>query len=341
MTCAEFAQSANRCNVIMSDKGICGIASINAHIDKIAQAVQSGAAGAQSRLAASWFRSVVKHGLDPGQQRAPEYLSAKDISRRRQALGRVAVIAEPKLDQLFSLVGSSGCCVVLTDSQGVIVDHRFKDADMQVFHDWGLGAGADWSEAAQGTNGIGTCLTERREVVIHRDQHFMASNIAMSCIDAPVYGAEGEIVAALDVSSARADQTETMNGMISELVRQAARSIEADNFQDKYRDVRVLVVNDPSGGVSRLATNADDIVIGATRAARRAFDLQTEGALKPVPLGDLIGRDNTSKGFERAQSAAVMRALVRADHNVSLAARELGVSRATLYRRMKRLGISG
>ena len=201
------------------------MASASSHSDKIARAVQSGTAGAQSRLAASWFRSMVKHGLDPARSRAPEYLAAKDIHERKEAMGRVAAIAEPKLDQLFALVGSSGCGVVLTDNQGVIVDHRFEDADMRVFCDWGLGAGADWSEAAQGTNGIGTCLTERREVVIHRDQHFMASNIAMSCIDAPLYGAEGEIVAALDVSSARADQTKTMNGMISELVRQAARSI--------------------------------------------------------------------------------------------------------------------
>ncbi|MEM8980616.1 MAG: GAF domain-containing protein [Pseudomonadota bacterium] len=282
---------------------------------------------------------MVKHGLDPACERTPDYLSAQDVERRKQALGRVAVIAEPKLDQLFALVGSSGCGVVLTDNQGVVVDHRFTEADMQVFHNWGLAAGSDWSEAAQGTNGIGTCLTERREVIIHRDQHFKACNIAMSCIDAPVYGAEGEIVAALDVSSARADQTATMNGMISELVRQTARSIEANNFQEKFCDARVMILNDPSEGVSLLATNADDIVIGATRAARRAFDLETEGALKPVPLGDLIGRDKGSKGFERAQRAAVMRALVRADQNVSLAARELGVSRATLYRRMKRLGI--
>nr|WP_037294030.1 GAF domain-containing protein [Roseobacter sp. CCS2] len=316
------------------------MASFSAHIDKVAQTVESSAAAARSWLAASWRRSMINHGLDPARQRAAEYLPDADIAQRRQALGRVAAIAQPKLDQLFSLVGSSGCGVVLTDNQGVVIDHRFEDADTHIFQNWGLGAGADWSEAAQGTNGIGTCLTERREVVIHRDQHFMASNIAMSCIDAPVYGAEGEIVAALDVSSARVDQTETMNGMISALVRQAARSIEADNFQDKFSSARVMMINDPSDGVSLLATNSDDIVIGATRAARRAFDLRSEGNLKPVPLGDLIGRDNKSKGFERAQRAAVMRALVRAEQNVSLAARELGVSRATLYRRMKSLRIS-
>lgn len=281
-----------------------------------------------------------KHGLDPGQQRLPDCVSSADIKLRKQAMGRVAEIAKPTLDHLFALVGSSGCGVVLTDKHGVVIDHRFEDADAGVFRDWGLGTGADWSEASQGTNGIGTCLTEGRNVVIHRDEHFMASNIAMSCIDAPVYGAEGDIVAALDVSSARVDQTEAMNGMILELVRQAARSIEARTFQDRFADARVLTLSDSADGASLLATDADDIVIGATRAARRALNLKSEGVLKPVPLGDLIGQDKTTKGFARAQRAAVIRALVRADQNVSVAAKALGVSRATLYRRMKALGIS-
>lgn len=283
---------------------------------------------------------MVKHGLDPGRERLPERLSAHDIMLRKQAMGRVAAIAKPMLDQLFALVGSSGCCVVLTDDKGVVIDHRFKKADAQVFQDWGLGAGADWSEASQGTNGIGTCLTERRNVVIHRDEHFMASNISMSCIDAPVYGAEGEIVAALDVSSARVDQTEAMNGMISELVRQTARNIEARSFHDKFANARVLTLNETSESAVLLATDADDIVIGATRAARRTLNLKATGEMKPVPLGDLIGQEKTTRGFARAQRAAVIRALVRSDQNVSHAAKALGVSRATLYRRMKKLGIS-
>lgn len=283
---------------------------------------------------------MVQHGLDPGQKQRCEYLSANEIAHRQDALGGMASLAKPRLDQLFALVGSSGCGVVLCDKQGVIIDHRYQSADAPVFEGWGLGAGADWSEAAQGTNGIGTCLVERRDVVIHRDQHFMAGNIAMSCIDTPVYGAQGDIVAALDVSSARVDQTEAMNGMIAELVRQAARSIEADHFRSTFASARILVIDDSAEGVSLLAATSDDIVVGATRAARRAFGLPAEGALKTIPVGDLIGQDTTSKGFARGQRAAVMRALVRADHNVSLAARDLGVSRATLYRRMKELKIN-
>ena len=44
-------------------------------------------------------------------------------------------------------------------------------------------------------------------------------------------------------------------------------------------------------------------------------------------------------GFERAERAAVIRALTRTQGNVSAAARNLGIGRATMYRRMKRLGL--
>ena len=80
-------------------------------------------------------------------------------------------------------------------------------------------------------------------------------------------------------------------------------------------------------------------MIGATRGARRAFGLSATGLINPVPATDLFGRSDGLRGFEKAEHAAVIRALTRTGGNVSQAARDLGIGRATLYRRMKRLGI--
>lgn len=281
------------------------------------------------------------HGLDPARPATQEFCAADEIAVRRDAVGRVLKIASPKLDRLFELLGDSGCGIALTDSDGVVIDRRFSDADAPVFAAWGLGLGADWSEAVEGTNGIGTCLAERRPLTIHRNEHFFESNTAMSCIDAPIYGADGEVIAALDVSSARADQTQTINGLIAAMVAQTARSIEADNFREKYANARIVVAgNEDSEGAMLLAIDHDDIVIGATRGARKAFGLEAKGSIAPRPGVDLLGRIGETSGFKKAERAAVVRALVRAEDNVSAAARSLGVSRATLYRRMKRLGIS-
>ena len=308
------------------------------HADYVAQKSQSNSA--TSALAASWRRSLLKHGLDPSDARRPERLTLEELSQRRQAMDPFLRVAGPQLDQLFNLVGLSGCNVLLTDANGVVLDQRVNGADAEQFRDWGLWQGAIWSEAAQGTNGIGTCLAEGRQVTIHRNEHFHTRNTAMSCMDAPIWGPDGLLLAALDVSSARADQTERYNRLISAQVAQTARAIEAVFFRASFPDARIVVADDTPDAAVLLAVDKDDLAIGATRAARRALGLEREGAIRPRPAADLLGRSDDLTGFDKAERAAVARALARTDGNVSAAARALGIGRATLYRRMARLGLT-
>lgn len=308
------------------------------HADIVAE--QSQSRSATSALAASWRRSMMKHGLDPGDAARPERLSAAALADRRMAMERFLHVAAPQLDQLYTIVGLSGCNVLLTDAQGVVLDQRVSDGDAAQFRDWGLWQGADWSEAAQGTNGIGTCLAEGRQITIHREEHFHTRNIGMSCMDAPIWGPDGRLIAALDVSSARADQTERFNRLIAAQVAQTARMIETVFFRASFPDARIVVAQDDTTEAAMLlAVDKDDLAIGATRAARRALGLEREGMIRPRPAADLLGRHDPSDALDRAERAAVTRALARADGNISAAARALGVGRATLYRRMARLGL--
>jgi transcriptional regulator of acetoin/glycerol metabolism len=172
-------------------------------------------------------------------------------------------VATARLDHLFGLVGASGCGVLLTDCDGVILDQRCKGSDLTAFREWGLWPGANWSEASEGTNGIGTCLTEKRTVTIHRDEHFFARNTGMSCMDAPVFGADGGIIAALDVSSARVDQTEGFNRLISAMVAQTARSIETDYFRATFPKSRIVVAHTDDSDVGTFGC-------GCRRSCRRS-----------------------------------------------------------------------
>jgi transcriptional regulator of acetoin/glycerol metabolism len=249
-------------------------------------------------------------------------------------------VATAQLDQLYNLVGASGCTVVLTDTDGVILDQRCSDADAPYFASWGLRTGANWSERREGTNGIGTCLVEERHVIVHRDQHFMSKNTAMSCIDSPIYGADGGLIGALDVSSARADQTEAFNKLISATVAQTARQIEAENFRTTFADKRVVMAGDTQLNQNALlAVNGDDVIVGATRSARKLFGWDLSGDIAPVAATDLFVGEGTHQGLERGEKAALVKAITRAGGNMSEAAKALGIGRATLYRRMKRLGV--
>lgn len=310
------------------------------HADRVLEATRSASAAARSQIAASWHRSVQKHGLDPNNRRAPDKIEHAALRERLEVYEKFMMVAAPRLDALYLLVGQSGCAVLMTDTEGVILDQRMSDADTPAFESWGLSAGANWSEEREGTNGIGTCLTERRRVIIHQDEHFHVRNTGMSCIDAPIFDENGQIVAALDVSSARADQTEAFNRLIGAQVAQTARAIEEANFRAAFSAARIIVAeSSEADSATLLAVDSHDLVIGATREARRAFGLAGTGPLAARPAADILGQEDGPTGFQRAERAAVVRALARADGNVSQAARQLGVGRATLYRRMKRLGL--
>ena len=312
------------------------------HAARVLQAATEPGASARSRLTASWRRSLDHHGLDPDHRDEVQRITEAALAERRERSEAMLRVAAPRLDALFQLVGTSGCGVLLTDADGVVMDLRATDGDAGIFDAWGLTPGADWSEASEGTNGIGTCLAEVRRVIIHRDDHFHARNTAMSCMDAPIFGADGEIIGALDVSSARADQTEAFNRLIGAMVAQTARQIEADTLPrhlprgaDHRRRQRRHRRRDPARRRWRRPRRGSDKGRSAGVRPRRKGAGHAPARHRPLSTATMA----RGGGFERAERAAVMRALSRAGGNVSSAARALGVGRATLYRRMKRLGI--
>ena len=313
-----------------------------AHADHVLKVI-AGNEAASSALAASWRRSGALHALDPATCAPPQRLPADAIARARERMGSLLAAAQGSIDRLFLAVGGVGCSVVVADLSGVIVDRRGAPCDDRFFDGSGLWNGAVWSEQYEGTNGIGTCLVEHRAVTIDRDQHFFTRNSDLFCTTAPIFDEHGELAAALDVSSCRADLTEGFARLIASAVADATRFIEAENFRLAFPDARILLA--PSGdryGSSLLAVDRDDLVIGATRAARIGLGVNSATLKRPTPAADLIGRAKAeSDDMGAAERAVLQRALARSSGNVSKAAKDLNMSRATLHRKMNELGLRG
>jgi transcriptional regulator of acetoin/glycerol metabolism len=316
------------------------ISSATRHADQIQAAIASNGA-ARSSLVASWRRSSRLHRLDPTERKPPDRLTDSELQQARQEVGPLIQIAQSSLDRLFLAVGGAGCCVLLAERNGVPIERRGTPGDDETFSSWGLWPGADWSEESEGTNGIGTCLAERRAVTIHRDQHFRTRNTLLSCTAAPIYDHEGHLMAALDISSCRADQTEGFINLIAMAANDAAARIEAEYFRLAFPRARILVVPMTDKGARALiAVDADDLVVGATRAARQMLGITEACMRKSLPAADLL--DLAGKGTESlavAERGVLQRALARADGNVTAAAGALGMSRATFYRKLQRLNL--
>ncbi len=309
------------------------------HADVVLNAVRSPSGAAVSSVAASWCRSVLSHGLDPEQGHQRFRVDSNTLNDRRSEHEGLLAVAAPVLDQIFRLVGRSGCGVILTDRRGMILESRIGAGDAAHFTAAGLVEGGLWGEAEEGTNGIGTCLIEDRPLVIHRDQHFASRNIGISCMDAPLHDPLGRLIGALDVSSCRDDHGPAMAEMIGAVVRDAAARIERDFFCRHFDGHRIIyLLDDTIGGPALLATDRDGLVVGASRNARLRLGVDDGILTKPVPLDQLLGTE-LAPSFEDGDRAVLRQALARAGGNASAAARQLGIGRATLYRRLARAGL--
>ena len=335
----DFARGAIR-NETFPREGAVPEAHRRGHGEHVLAVVSDRSAPARSAVAASWVRSAAWYGLDPEDRRGPRILTTGELSQARDRIAPLLDVAQASLDRLFLAIGSSGCCVLFTDLEGVPVDRRGVAADDETFHRWGLWTGAVWSEEAEGTNGIGTCLAEERLLTIHRDQHFHARNTALSCTVAPIFDHRGRLAAALDVSSCRADLTEGFVGLIAAAVADAARRIEAENFRRAFPSARLVLAGDSERRGGLLAVDRDDLVIGATRAARLAYGLTDARLGAPLLVDSLLFPEaDRREALSDVERSGLQRALARTSGNVSAAAKVLGISRATMHRKLARFGL--
>ncbi len=186
--------------------------------------------GSDPSIARSWLRCLQDYHLDPALAVAPTVLEHGRLLESRERLQQVLQIAGNEMNSLHQQLCGAGHAVLLTDARGVILNCVTAPSERQIFERAGLWLGADWSEACEGTNGIGTCLVERQSLTIHQDEHFRGRHTGLTCSASPVFDPHGELLAVLDVSSARQDVSRQSQFHTMALVNLSAKMIESCYF---------------------------------------------------------------------------------------------------------------
>ncbi|MHC8288993.1 sigma-54-dependent Fis family transcriptional regulator [Pseudomonas sp. XS1P51] len=186
--------------------------------------------GSDPSIARSWLRCLEDYHLDPALTMAPTVLEHGRVLESRERLQQVLHIAGNEMASLHQQLSGTGHAVLLTDARGVILNCVTAPAERKIFERAGLWLGADWSEACEGTNGIGTCLVERQSLTIHQDEHFRGRHTGLTCSASPVFDPHGELLAVLDVSSARHDVSRQSQFHTMALVNLSAKMIESCYF---------------------------------------------------------------------------------------------------------------
>ncbi len=101
----------------------------------------------------------------------------------------------------------------------------------------------------------------------------------------------------------------------------------------------MLAPDSDLGLAALLAIGEDDLVLGATAAARAACGITDAMLERDLPAQAILSDDSAGEDLSQAEPGFSHRALAPSGENVSAAAKALGVSRATLHRKMRRLGL--
>jgi len=245
------------------------------------------------QVSASWRRSATEHGVDPLNSEAPRILLPNELKDFREPLDELIFSAQEEIDRLYRVVREAGYTVLLCDTAGVAVEHRGDNADASRFRYWGTWLGGVWSEAIEGTNGIGTCIAEERPVTVHRSQHFRSRHIDLSCSAAPVFGVDGKLMAVLDVSAIDPELSERAHALTGALTATAARAIASRLFRERFRRDWIVAVSPLEDGEPGmlLAVDGNQRIVGADRAARTALLLDDQKLRTGISLWGFFERD--------------------------------------------------
>lgn len=324
--------------------------------------------GIEAWIASSWQRCLAR-GQRPQDALGFDLVGRAALRSHAEAGRALCQAARPVLADLDRAIAPTRYFSLLTDAQGVVVAvGDTADAAVPAVHAIAR-PGVDLSERSVGTTAISAALGERHPVWLHRGEHFFEATSVYSCAGAPIVGPDGRLAGMLDVTGVLADERPALR----HLAAQMAQRIEAALLL-ALPHRHLLRVQwpgaDSSEGAGLLAVDADGQIVGADRSARAMLSLRWSGpaqgfgpldACFATPTGRLLGLRadapaqavplwsglhalvaavDTRPGeasparWREAEARLIREAISAAHGNVARAAERLGISRATMYRRL-------
>lgn len=242
-----------------------------------------------NRIIQSWIRCLNDYGLYPDHVEEPYIVGRAELQERQARLADVQQVATIEMANLYQQLAGSGYAIMLTDGDGVLLNYFGDPGFTHAAAKTGLVQGAMWSERMQGTNGMGTCLVEKRPIIVHQNEHYLVRNIGISCAAAPLFNHEGELIAVLDASGeSHLAQQHTLA-----LVNMSVQMIENRVFLNRFRHDYIMRFHNRAEFVGTLsegaiAFDAAGKVLAATRCAQFLLGFPSPAAMRGRDIAELF-----------------------------------------------------
>lgn len=277
---------------------------------------QSTAIGGLASLDSSWQRCQERYHFDPNAKPRLSSLSDREVVQLCEPFDQSLETIKNELEFVQSTLRGSNFCASFSNMAGIILRYR---GDSQNDEDLKLERpGTIWAEGAVGTNGVGTCIIERRPVMVLGRHHYFRAYSSVSCIAAPVMSADAEMIGVLNVATGDPRITSDTFALAADLTMNTAERLSNQLFLNHFPGNSILKIRG-DGSTVLLALDDEQRIVGANRQARHVFGSIGE-RLNRATLWELfqgtpeardsITRDGRQLGLRRIDSEALYEAEV-------------------------------
>ncbi|MEM7044175.1 MAG: hypothetical protein AAF543_15305, partial [Pseudomonadota bacterium] len=102
--------------------------------------------------------------------------------------------------QLAEIALNAGQCLVLSDTDRILVRVESKDNDQSLFERYGIALGSCWNEKVAGTNGVAIAMAQSQAFTVCGADHYFSKLHQFACTAVPLIDAENRMIGAINLA---------------------------------------------------------------------------------------------------------------------------------------------
>ncbi|KAB2383062.1 sigma-54-dependent Fis family transcriptional regulator [Bacillus toyonensis] len=218
------------------------------------------------RISESWHRCK-QANVNPHTNKGQKISSSNIFQEQKKKSEIFLDIALPQIQNMRKTIDELQMMALLIDPDGYVLSLSGNKQTLKRAKHINFIEGVKWTEAAVGTNAIGTALEIEEAIMISGTEHYSVASHSWSCAAAPIHNDDGKLIGVLDFSCAIEFSHPYMLGMVTSIAHAIERECSIRVHQNELHLIhRFLDVIDSDEQV--VICNHRDVIVSASKSVR-------------------------------------------------------------------------
>lgn len=222
------------------------------------------------RISESWHRCK-QANVNPHMNKDQKILSSNIFQDQKKKSEIFLNIAIPQIQNMRKTIDELQMMALLIDPDGYVLSLSGNKQTLKRAKHINFIEGVKWTEAAVGTNAIGTALEIEEAIMISGTEHYSVASHSWSCAAAPIHNDDGKLIGVLDFSCPIEFSHPYMLGMVTSIAHAIERECSIRVHQNELHLIhRFLDVIDSDEQV--VICNHRDVIVSASKSVRERIN---------------------------------------------------------------------